>query len=695
MKNYLKVGAFMFLLFYWNVSFIGAKEHNKRIMKKIIKLAQKSQAMDTAIIKRMRFDLLEEQIILDGSTEKCLLKDNSNIGVWLFKSYTNPKKVIISRSVYLLAKLMGISTPLIYEITLPVNGKMVYGSIQEFILGAKKVKEMKLSEFSDKQIAEIKRCQIFSWLIFNKDSGQKHLIVHPETKEIFTIDNDNSLVFRRRWSIEKHLFGKFDKVWNADTGNRRVFELKEILSFIDYLQSIDNKELKKILLLVINKPEQMNEFFLRKENLKSDFIRFYCKLKKSPKRLSDEASKGNGEEYARLILKELKASILKKKQLLKNLKSKPLTKQKDIKVISSKEAWIKARKLSYSSNKEFLNYLKKATETLKYLENSNLNIYERLAVNLYTEEIARESMEGKIDRFINRKGIKRISIHPVQMTAKKILNIEYNLRAICGKKRKSFSEYKKELANDKENILLHLNYIKYPPQTTQAINEVLEEYQQKIKKEGNIKVNDFICKITQRDEKYLNNVDDSFTWKYLGLALVNAYRKRKNKAIGCCNKSVALTKDNFVVYWSYLLLGLLYEYNDSWERFGEGFKREKSVKAYKKAVMINPESVEAHLNLGIIYLINKEPDKVLEEFKQVDRLDVKYGKKHFHFSKIKEKYEYKSKEKYLEAIKMNTLSGRHHYVVGLAYMVNNDVKRAKQHFNKAKEFGYKVNVRVE
>lgn len=61
MKNYLKVGAFISLLFYWNVSFLGANEHNKRIMKEIIKAAQKSQAMDAAIIKRMWFDLLEEQ----------------------------------------------------------------------------------------------------------------------------------------------------------------------------------------------------------------------------------------------------------------------------------------------------------------------------------------------------------------------------------------------------------------------------------------------------------------------------------------------------------------------------------------------------------------------------------------------------------------------------------------------------------
>ena len=111
-----------------------------------------------------------------------MLKSNSNIGVWLFKSYTVPRQVRISRSVYLLAQLIGISTPLIHEITLSVNGEIVHGSIQEFFSGAERVKDIKLYELNNKQIAEIHKCQIFSWLIFNKDSGRKHLIIHPKTK---------------------------------------------------------------------------------------------------------------------------------------------------------------------------------------------------------------------------------------------------------------------------------------------------------------------------------------------------------------------------------------------------------------------------------------------------------------------------------------------------------------------------------
>jgi hypothetical protein len=79
---------------------------------------------------------------------------------------------------------------------------------------------------------------------------------------------------------------------------------------------------------------------------------------------------------------------------------------------------------------------------------------------------------------------------------------------------------------------------------------------------------------------------------------------------------------------------------------------------------------------------------VLREFKEVNRLNPQYGKEHFHFDKIKEKSVYKNKNKYLEAVRMNTLSGRHHYILGLAYLIKEDKETAQEHFDKVKEFGY-------
>lgn len=74
-------------------------------------------------------------------------------------------------------------------------------------------------------------------------------------------------------------------------------------------------------------------------------------------------------------------------------------------------------------------------------------------------------------------------------------------------------------------------------------------------------------------------------------------------------------------------------------------------------------------------------------FGKVNKLDRKYGREHF--DRIKEKSSYKDKKEYLKAVRMNTLSGRHHYILGLAYLIKGDKELAEEHFNKAKEFGYK------
>ena len=57
--------------------------------------------------------------------------------------------------------------------------------------------------------------------------------------------------------------------------------------------------------------------------------------------------------------------------------------------------------------------------------------------------------------------------------------------------------------------------------------------------------------------------------------------------------------------------------------------------------------------------------------------------------KYKGKKAYENKEKYLDIIRINTLSREEHYILGLAYTVNGQDRLAQKHFNKAKEFGYK------
>lgn len=48
-------------------------------------------------------------------------------------------------------------------------------------------------------------------------------------------------------------------------------------------------------------------------------------------------------------------------------------------------------------------------------------------------------------------------------------------------------------------------------------------------------------------------------------------------------------------------LGVVYEYNDKGLRYGDGFKIEKSVFHYEKALILNPNLAEAVFNIGVLY----------------------------------------------------------------------------------------------
>ncbi len=663
----------------------------KPVMKEIFQSFKESQKLDKKILKKLRFELSENQN-LGGSTQKYLLRSGNN-DLWLFKVYPDSKnkRMKVSRCVYLLAQLSGVSTPEVYEINLPVNGKLYNGAIQKFISGGKELSGVKIDELSKTQIRNIQIHQIFDWWLFNKDSSAEHFIIEPKTKEIITIDKDLSLHNMRFVYPEKDFCNDtyYMNFWRMHVNSKINIDFKEVFNLIEHIQSIENNELRKILLPVLDKDELMDKFFLRKKNLRSHFEKFYRNLSMLRGEQFFEMGKVDKKAYSESVLKKIKNIVLEKRQILGNLKGKK-AKQNNIIAVSSKDAWGIINELNCFYKAEYLFHIKKVIEKLQRLERGDVNGYEKLAINLYIEEVRRTYIKQDIESFPARKEIILITLNPNQINDRKIFDLEYNFRAIYREKKKPLSEYKKKFVENHENIFLHLDSVLHSVRRNDRAGEpLLKEYKKYTENDPVQLTHEVLYGILLRDLNYLEKINDNTGLKYLGMSLVWSFENEKDEIVKNCNKAISRNKNNFIAYKSYMLLGLIYEYNNQGKRFGEGFRIEKSIVAYKKAVKINRESVKAHLNLGILYLIKEEPDKALHQFKKADKLDSEYGEKHFHFDQIKRKDLYGNKKEYLEAIKMNTLSGRHHYVLGLAYLVKGDKNSAQKHFEKAGEFGYK------
>ena len=213
------------------------------------------------------------------------------------------------------------------------------------------------------------------------------------------------------------------------------------------------------------------------------------------------------------------------------------------------------------------------------------------------------------------------------------------------------------------------------------------------KTEDNSLIN-FIGGMLFRETEYLEKIKDDFDWKYLGKGMLYWLYEERDKAVQEYGKAITLSDDKIIKFFGYRLLGFVYEHNSKRVRFGKGFDIDKAITNYKKALEVQLGSVNVRLNLASLYLIKKLPEKALKEFREIEGLVPQYAGEHFHLDEIKEKDLYESKKQYLEAIKVNTLSAEHHYLLGLAYLIKEDKYLAKRHFNKAEEFGYRENINL-
>ncbi len=672
------------------------------VIKKIVKLERENQKLNEEIIDRSRFELYKNKT-LGGETCKWLLKNKESNDLWLFKIYKSSMPVNSAIVTYRLAQLLGLDMPEITKIILPINGRMQYGSIQKMIPNVISINEIPFNLLSVKQIESIMKNQVLDWIVFNSDVDKNEFLVEKETGKIIVIDKDETFYESESFFLKDNQGGdsyyyEFWKAYSESKININSVSIKKFFELIDYFQAIDNcyvvSIINDLLKNTIDSAELdsiIEKVISRKNNLRQDFENFYKDLAKKNDCFLQIPLIGKKNFYAQAVLKKLKKSVSQKRLKLDKIKVKKDKPQEDIKRLSCPDAAFLIEDLNYVSREEFMSFSKLSIEKLNCLKAKSISIYEQFVIDLYIEQIKNLQNKTGIENFVQRK-IEQIVLYPEEITNVEILTMEYNLRAIYGEVRKEFKEYKKDVEEKPRNILTHLDYFQYPigEGDEKEENLIVNKYKALLKKNPMNAIYEVLYVMVLGNAEYSEKIDDNFIWKHFGLGLIYSFDEERERAIEECNKALFCKNEGENVFCIHVLLGLLYEYNNRWERFGGGFDVKKSIKSYKEALKINPKLVKAHLNLGILCLIEEKPDEALKEFKEVNRLNPQYGKEHFHFEKINRRRLYRNKKKYLEAVRINTLSGRHHYILGLAYLIKKDRKLAQKHFSKAHEFGYEI-----
>ncbi len=652
---------------------------------KVITLVKENQILDKEIIKLMRLELSEQV----KNISKVILKDDFN-HLWLFKVYKSSIPVNNSIAAYQIACLFGIKTPCLYEIVLPINGKMVYGSIQRFINNAYTISDVDPWMLSLDQIKVLQRHQVLDYFVCNPDVGGDNFLLKRGTKEIFSIDNDECFYeildsLQDVWNNNPY----YRRLWNAYVEKKIDVDFSKSFQLIDYTQKIDAKKIECLLNpFFYGREAFLKKIVFRKDELRGTFEKFYQDLaNKRGEYFQSQVDIKAEEEYTRIVLKKIEKIVFKKKKWLRSLQSKPPKKQKNIKIIFSQEAFNKMITLEDTPTENIFIVAEKILNQLQYLKKETISVYEKFTIVLYMYAVKDILRERSLEYFLNKpiNAIIKVSCDV------NIYSLEYTMRTFYEVSRQLPGKILNEIKNNSQNVLKHLSLIQ------NILNKkekeiIFRKYKKQI---GNNSLVNFIGGMLFRETKYLERIKDNFGWKYLGKGMLYWLYEDRDEAMQEYGKAITLSDDKTINFFGYRLRGFIYEHNSKRVRFGKGFDVDSAITNYEKALEIKSDSMEVRLNLASLYLIKHLPVKALKNFKEIQKIDPQYAAKHFHFENIRKISEYKKEEDYLEAVKKNTLSAEHYYLLGLAYAVKGKNVLAKKHFIQAREFGYKGDVNLE
>ncbi len=672
---------------------INQQVHASAIIDEIVNLAKENQKLDKEIIKLTKFELSRQR----KSLHKIILKDESN-HLWLFKNYKLSIPVKNSIAVYYLASLFGIQVPPIYEINLPVNGKMVYGSVQLFIDNNKTISNVVPWELSKKQIKLLQRHHILDYFVCNPDAGGDNYIIKLKNgsdflldireKDIIAVDKDNSFykILNSPYDLWNDIEPYYYRLWKAYIKKKVDLDFTGGFQLIGYIQSIDVKKIEQLLIPFFGGRETFLRLVLsRTSKLRITFEGFYQDLtNKRGEDCQSQVTIENKEEYAQAVLKKIEKIVLQKKKWLKSLKAKQSKKQRNIEVIFYPEGFNKVRALEDVSRKDIAVKVNELLNKFKILRKNSISVYEKFALSLYIYDVEDISRKRPLECLL-REPIENIVMSPDDID---VYSCEYTLRTFYKLSRQISGEILKKFDYHSQDILKHLTFIQSPINWEER-KIILAEYKKQVGDNSLVK---FVKGMLFNEIEYFEQIEDSFDWKCLGKGMLYWLYEEWDKAMQEYQKAITLSNDKTINFFGYRLLGFILEHNDQRVRFSEGFDVDGAITNYEKALEIKPDSVEVRLNLASLYLIKGLSEEALKEFKKIEKLDTQYGKKHFHLNEIKEKDLYESEKEYLEAVKTNTFSGEHHYVLGLAYAVKKQNGLAKKHFVQARKFGYKIDV---
>ena len=668
----------------------------RTIIDEIVNRMQENQKLDREIVKLMRFELSNQV----KNTSRIILKDNCN-HLWMFKFYKSSFPVNNSIAAYQIAYLCGVQTPCIYEVMLPFNGKMAYGTVQVFIKNVCTMSDISPFMLSEKQIKMMQCYQVVDYFICNPDVGGDNYLMKLKDDDDFLLDIENKdivgidkdLSFYKRLNSPEDLLDDndpyYNRIWDAYIEKKIDVDFHKSFQLIDYIQSIDAEEIEDLLKPFFSGRETfLKSIISRKEKLMVTFEKFYQELsEKRGESFQSQVTIEKKEEYAQIVLEKIKKIVLQKKKWLKSLQAKHNKNQKNIDMLFHREGFHEVRALEDIPRKNIDVIANKVLNELKTWRKNSLSIYEKFVLSLYLYEVENILRERPPELFLNEELVEDIS---KEFNDIDVFSLEYTFRTFYKVPRRISDKILKKFDYHSQDVLKHLSFIQSPINCEER-KIIFAEYEKQI--EDNSLVN-FIGGMLFRKTKYLEKIKDNFYWKYLGKGMLYWLYEDGDKAIKEYRRAITLSDDKKIKFFGYRLLGFVYEHNSERVRFGKGFDVDKAVTNYKKALEIKSNSVETRLNLASLYLIKRIPEKALKEFKEIKKLVPQYGKEHFHFNKIKEESSYKDKKEYLKAVRTNTLSGRHHYIIGLAYLIKKDNELARIHFDKANEFGHEINDKI-
>jgi len=161
-------------------------------------------------------------------------------------------------------------------------------------------------------------------------------------------------------------------------------------------------------------------------------------------------------------------------------------------------------------------------------------------------------------------------------------------------------------------------------------------------------------------------IDPKFSESYCQLSLVYSDMGRKQESIELLREGIKAVSDKEDLSWMYYVLGSIYGGCGKWQEMIESLKQcvsmdsdfsrnvqanrnyllgiayhalglsysrnsryQEAIEAFKECIRINPDNVEAHLNLGIAFITMEDKKAALQQYTILKTLDTEQANKLF------------------------------------------------------------------